>query len=186
MNIVGSINVQTKMEDVNYAAIAGKTVTLSYSVDGAVTTDTFVAPVVSGHPTVVDLNLSNCVLNWVKLEEGDRATPFKRRHYDTENLACKRYQRVLSGCTRMSFMYGANGNIYFHIPLDVTMRITPTLSVRSEDYVEVRSTTFVDQSGFNIRTDWGLEMITIIASKLSHGMSDAILRYRNIILDANM
>jgi len=91
MAITGTIRVQQRIESIVYADLAGKTVTLSWSVNNEVFSETFVAPVIAGHPVVFDKELSNCTLNWVKLERGNRATPIAALDPTKEWLRAKRY-----------------------------------------------------------------------------------------------
>jgi hypothetical protein len=78
---------EQRLEDIDFERINTKTVTLSYSINGSITSKTYtaVSPVVS-----IFLN-ANDVLNWAKLEFGDTATAFMPRPYAEETMLCERF-----------------------------------------------------------------------------------------------
>lgn len=67
-------------------------------------------------------------IEWMKLELGSVATPFVHRPYDEELALCKRYYQY--GTYRgVGSLYTTNG--YLYVPLNVNLRITPTLGTKS-------------------------------------------------------
>lgn len=71
------------------------------------------------------------VIEYVKLEIGDKATPFYPRSYGEELALCQRYLQVIKKgiAFPIAFYYDADNNIRyldFFIPLATAMRVTPT------------------------------------------------------------
>lgn len=131
MKITGLVNVKYIMEDIDFAKINGKEVTLSYSIDNVITTKTFIASG-SGHVTIFDLTITDQTLNWVKLELGNTATPYQSRLYVEELALCQRYYYVFYDGSGSAALYpsGSNGagtacTAQFSTP--VNLRTTPTI-----------------------------------------------------------
>lgn len=102
MILTGSIAISYIMENVDFAAINGKSLTLSYNFNGAVTTNTFIAdsttcPVDGGGRRVLNITPGAGTLTWIKLEVGDKATPFSARNIAEERLLCLRYYQRFGG-----------------------------------------------------------------------------------------
>ena len=67
-------------------------------------------------------------IEYMKVELGSFATPFVPRPYSQELALCKRYYQY--GAYRgVGSLYTASG--YLYVPLDVNLRITPTLGTKS-------------------------------------------------------
>lgn len=137
MQIIGTINLRYIMEDLDYNAIAGKTVTLSYSKDNTVITQTFIAT----SSTVINLDLANCIINWFKLEIGDKAAPFVPRLYAEELALCMRYYEhnysggvkpgTVNGLSNAPFVSPMGSNLA-HLPgadCKVEKRVVPTVTI---------------------------------------------------------
>lgn len=128
MRITGSINLRYIMEDVDYYQIAGKKVTLSYSKDGEIISDTYTA----SSSTVVDIDLADCTIDWIKLEMGDKTTRFIPRIFAEVLALCQRYYYRISGTsTWYIFAFGRVGSdslADFLIPLPQPLRVAPTLT----------------------------------------------------------
>ena len=80
-----------RFEEAEVKKLSGKTVTLSQSVDGVVSS------AVRSFPTTGILNVALPVsgtINWIKLELGEEATPYVPKGYGEELLACMRYYQV--------------------------------------------------------------------------------------------
>ena len=111
----------------------GKTVTRSYSVNKVVTTKTYTFTITdesraNGYVNCFYLLMeAEQVLNWVKLELGEIATPLVPRPYAEELMLCKRYGRYIY----VDFTMNAASNSFSNmasVPID--MRIIPTLTLR--------------------------------------------------------
>lgn len=123
MVITGTVTVNYIMETADYNKISGKTITLSYSLNGVVTTSTYTA----SSATVMSLTITDKALNWVKIELGSVATPFVPS--DIESIRSLKYYNKQSDVINSPYSMLAtstttlNGSITFPTP----MRITPTL-----------------------------------------------------------
>jgi hypothetical protein len=135
--------------------IAGKTVTLSVSVDGVIYSNTFIYA--KQYTTLVANNLYDIVcnathvasygyiqivfnkdnvehtINWIKLELNDHATPFIPKSYAEEFRDCRRYyKRIKAGTTYYYFggggCYGDAHTVLIFIPPTEPMRTQPTLA----------------------------------------------------------
>lgn len=78
--------------------------------------------------------LHNSIINWIKIEEGEIATPFRPRTYAEELQLCMRYFQVIgdsSGNNHEFFniMECTKTSAYFEQSLFVPMRVTPTMEV---------------------------------------------------------
>ena len=134
MIITGTITLRYIFENIIFAGIDGKTVTLSYSKNGEVETETYVAnstncPVDGQGRRAFLLTLSNCTLEWIKLEEGDKATTIEQ-NTDFDVLRITRYFSILTlsggiGVGRA----GSAGSIYVNIGLPNDFRVTPTMTI---------------------------------------------------------
>jgi len=188
MRITGTVRVQTKIEDINYFDLVGKTLTLSYSIDGVIFDETFVAqPITAGSDSVIvfDKTLSDCVLDWVKLEVGQRRTPFRRRHIDIEFSACQRYRiSIRASAARARSTWIAPSFIDFTFPLSNVMRINP---IYLGQVAIAHPITHVNQVGFTSTVFVNGLILTVRASKESHGLQDAFATLdAGSVLDANL
>lgn len=117
-----------RFEEAEVKKLSGKTVTLSQSVDGVVSS------AVRSFPTTGILNVALPVsgtLNWVKLELGDEATPFVPKGYGEELLACMRYYQV-TGSIFLPGYITVGGASCSYVP-PVPLRTTPTLGGNVND-----------------------------------------------------
>lgn len=129
MTVTGATTLRYIMEDLDYAQIAGQTVTLSYLRNGSVVTDTYLSSrysSVTGGRIVIELSLSNCALGWIKLELGDKATPFAVRPIAEELALCQRYYEV--GMWSYAVPGSVLSSYWYRQPYKVTKRISPDVS----------------------------------------------------------
>jgi len=136
MQITGStastISLKYYMEQADLNKILGENCTLSYSINGTITTTPLLVP--SGAvETAALINISipisttTTVVNWVKLELGNIATQYVPRQAGEELLLCQRYYRTFPKFfgTHTTFAYSGINN-QFSIILTPAMRVTPT------------------------------------------------------------
>lgn len=189
MQITGTVTVMQIMETLEYNKISGKTVTLSYSLNGVITTSTFVA----SSSTVVNLTVTDKIINWIKLEEGDFRTPFESKLYGDTLLSIKRYYQTINANTRNRANSITAGTLTFYFPIS-EMRIAPTMimhGTEGTDYT-VRTLAGAAVTGFT----YAISVLTtpnqfgLNANKASHGMSDGVLAITStngyIVLDARL
>ena len=90
----------------------------------------------TGATSVVGTNGATFYITGVQLEKGSTATSFDYRPYGTELALCQRYyQKYLSTNGAIFRSAGTlTGNIYYWMPLEVAMRVAPTMSVGSPIY----------------------------------------------------
>lgn len=117
-----------RFEEAEVKKLSGKTVTLSQSVDGVVSS------AVRSFPTTGILNVALPVsgtINWIKLELGEEATPFVPRSYGEELLACMRYYQK-TGTVFCPGYITAGGASFTYMP-PIPMRIVPTIGGNVND-----------------------------------------------------
>ena len=117
-----------RFEEADVKKLSGKTVTLSQSVDGVVSSAE------RSFPTTGILNVALPVsgtLNWVKLELGDEATPFVPKGYGEELLACMRYYQVTGNIFLPGYITVGGASCSYVPP--VPLRTTPTLGGNVND-----------------------------------------------------
>lgn len=126
----GAAFMSYRFEEADLAQMNGKSLTLSYSKNGVVTSqalslsgNVFSIPLLSSAGTVT--------FNWVKLEIGEEATPFVPRGYGEELLACMRYYQVTG--TVFCPGYATAGLAYASYVPPVPLRTTPTLGGNVND-----------------------------------------------------
>lgn len=118
----GSVIATYRFEEADAKKLAGKTVTLSRSVDGVVSSET------QSFPANGTFNIplpAFGTLNWAKLELGGEATPYVPKGYGEELAACMRYYQVTG--TVFCAGYANTGRAYASYVPPVPMRTTPTL-----------------------------------------------------------
>lgn len=208
------------MEEADLKRVRGKMVTLSYSVDGEIHTFTvedlgqiYIANDVlsekSTFPSTADglgsriiaIQYSNMavgeshVLNWVKLELGEVATPFVPRPYVEELMICKRYFNVVNLHSYLA-LCGTSGDtfgvpIYNDIPMyrlpDVIMKNqTPVLNYRYNGQVLTQNiTSFIAKKngkGESLSIEFKIGAV-VSAAKNTVGY---IVNSGNIFLDAEI
>lgn len=111
-----------RFEEADAKKLTGKTVTLSRSVDGVVSSETQSFP--ANGTFNVPLPASG-TLNWVKLELGGEATPYVPKGYGEELAACMRYYQVTGSVFCAG--YANAGTAYASYVPPVPLRTTPTL-----------------------------------------------------------
>ena len=117
-----------RFEEADAKKLTGKTVTLSRSVDGVVSSETQSFP--ANGTFNVPLPASG-TLNWVKLELGGEATPYVPKGYGEELLACMRYYQV-TGTVFCPGYITVGGASFTYMP-PVPMRIVPTIGGNVND-----------------------------------------------------
>lgn len=92
---------------------------------------------VTGQTNIVATNGATFYITGVQLEVGSQATSFDYRDYGRELIMCQRYYQVLGkggssgNQTIANGFYGGAGTAQSCIPLQVTMRTTPSFSATS-------------------------------------------------------
>lgn len=117
-----------RFEEAEVKKLSGKTVTLSQSVDGVVSS------AVRSFPTTGILNVALPVsgtINWIKLELGEEATPYVPKGYGEELLACMRYYQK-TGTVFCPGYITVGGASFTYVP-PVPLRTTPTLDGNVND-----------------------------------------------------
>lgn len=117
-----------RFEEADVKKLSGKTVTLSQSVDGVVSS------AVRSFPTTGILNVAlpaSGTLNWVKLEIGEEATPYVPKGYSEELLACMRYYQVTGNIFLPGYITVGGASCSYVPP--VPLRTTPTLGGNVND-----------------------------------------------------
>lgn len=117
-----------RFEEAEVKKLSGKTVMLSQSVDGVVSS------AVRSFPTTGILNVALPVsgtINWIKLELGEEATPFVPRSYGEELLACMRYYQN-TGTVFCPGYITVGGASFTYMP-PVPMRSVPTIGGNVND-----------------------------------------------------
>ena len=112
-----------RFEEAEVKKLSGKTVTLSQSVDGVVSS------AVRSFPTTGILNVALPVsgtINWIKLELGEEATPYVPKGYGEELLACMRYYQVTGAAFCAGYLTAQTASCTYTLP--VPMRTTPTIA----------------------------------------------------------
>jgi len=133
MTLTGNITVRYIMENIDYAQLDGKTLTLSYRFNGNVVADTFVAdlttcPVDGGGRRVFNISPGAGTLSWIKLETGNDATPFIPRRIAEELALCQRYYETAPSPL---FSIPVSSPSWFPgLTFKVTKRSTPTTIIR--------------------------------------------------------
>lgn len=121
----GAAFMSYRFEEADLAQMNGKSLILSYSKNGVVTSqalslsgNVFSIPLLSSAGTVT--------FNWVKLEIGEEATPYVPKGYGEELLACMRYYQVTGAAFCAGYLTAQTANCTYTLP--VPMRITPTIA----------------------------------------------------------
>ena len=173
-----------RFEEADAKKLTGKTVTLSRSVDGVVSSETQSFP--ANGTFNVPLPASG-TLNWVKLELGGEATPYVPKGYGEELAACMRYYQVTG--TVFCAGYANAGTAYASYVPPAPLRTTPTLggnvnntTVRSVDaapiYDQTLSLTASQSSGAAL-------YLTTTAPNVTANRP-CVMQFGGIVLDAEM
>lgn len=70
-------------------------------------------------------------LEWVKLEEGDKATPLRTRLYDEELLLCMRYYQKYTGLDSVMMQHPSASNYIYDFYYTQSMRAIPKITITS-------------------------------------------------------
>lgn len=73
---------------------------------------------------------SSIDIEYIKLEQGSIATPFVPRPYAEELVLCKRFYQKFSP-VRLSLQAHTSGKLFFRLPFECEMRVTPSVSMDS-------------------------------------------------------
>lgn len=162
--ITGTINIKYVLEDADFQKLNGKTLTRSWSESNVVQKETFVC----NSATIFDKTITNKIVNFIKIELGEIATPLSPRPYGEEKFLCQRY--CVSGeLVGTSYIIEAS-NIWFFIPFNQKLRINPTLSNLGN--LSVKANNGIIQTGFTFSNIWTAENgIHLLATKIGHGLT---------------
>lgn len=117
-----------RFEEAEVKKLSGKTVMLSQSVDGVVSS------AVRSFTTTGILNVAlpaSGTINWIKLELGEEATPYVPKGYGEELLACMRYYQVTGNIFLPGYITVGGASCSYVPP--VPLRTTPTLGGNVND-----------------------------------------------------
>ena len=117
-----------RFEEADIKRLSGKTVMLSQSVNGVVSSSA------RNFPSTGILNVSlpaSGTINWIKLELGEEATPFVPKSYGEEMLACMRYYQK-TGTVFCPGYITVEGVSFTYMP-PVPLRATPALDGNVND-----------------------------------------------------
>lgn len=114
-----------RFEAEDLARLNGKSLTLSYSRNGIVTSKALTQ--IESAITITLLSSAGTVtINWVKLEIGEEATPYVPKGYGEELLACMRYYQVTGAAFCAGYLTAQTASCTYTLP--VPMRTTPTIA----------------------------------------------------------
>ncbi|MEA5083305.1 MAG: phage tail protein [Lachnospiraceae bacterium] len=174
--------------------VIGETMTVSAKIEGSIITETRVLETTTDSSGVLsfyyDTTRSSIVvrfalgggtgvteinnIEWAKIEPGSVRTPFIPRLSDEGLTLSKKQLQTISGFFR-AYSYNVN-TIYFHIPIPVEMRTSPTGEFINIENFIVWSTDRVVQSGFTFSIGSSSPtFVTINATKVGHGLTDGYL-----------
>ena len=173
-----------RFEEADAKKLTGKTVTLSRSVDGVVSSETQSFP--ANGTFNVPLPASG-TLNWVKLELGGEATPYVPKGYGEELAACMRYYQVTGSVFCAG--YANAGTAYASYVPPVPLRTTPTLggnvnntTVRSIDAAPIYDQTL---SLIASASSGAALHLTTTAPGVTNNRP-CVMQFGGIVLDAEM
>ena len=146
----------------------GSNVTASVSAGTAVYDDTTKTFTITGNGDII---------SWAKLEIGSAATPFVPPNITEEQIKCQRYYLGLNTYIRYPMTRLTSSTIDFIIPVNAMMRATPTIYGTPVVYNNADASA---QSGFSFSiAGYGINAITVRATKESHGLTSAFLDVTN-------
>ena len=170
------------IEDVS--GILGKTITYSVSTNDTVYSKTLNIPTtLSNNVSLGELSTSfgklrvwsnnnrlrfdiivsynqSIVLNYAKVEIGSMATAFSPRPYAEELAMCQRYYQAIETQIARAYLYTSSG-INFYIPIPVTLRTLPTLTLASGCGIQ-------SLTGGQIDTSYSISIVSPIKSNIIH------------------
>jgi hypothetical protein len=85
----------------------------------------------TGAVSVVGTSGATFYITGVQLEKGSVATPFEFRSIGQELGLCQRYYAVVSGFSGYGYFVGSSASLITTVPLPVTMRAAPTVTITS-------------------------------------------------------
>ena len=119
-----------RFEDAELSQLSGKSLILSYSKNGVVTSKALTQ--IENAITITLLSSAGTVtINWVKLEIGEEATPYVPKGYGEELLACMRYYQK-TGTVFCPGYITVGGASFTYMP-PVPMRSVPTIGGNVND-----------------------------------------------------
>ena len=198
-----------KFEDKDYLKLQGKTITISFKVSKNTGSNIYLRLLANGE-NVGDTNNTNntgifsktitlpnslnslelhirksngelnCEIEYAKLELGSVATANNSRPYAEELAMCQRYYQTIEPQAVRATQYNTGG-INFYVPLPVTLRTVPTLSLASG--CGIQST-----NGGQIDTGYSISVITPHHSNVLHlraikentSYQDCVLNFQGI------
>ena len=167
INSDGTLTLNGTMSQILENAV-GSNVTASVSAGTAVYDNTTKTFTITGNGDII---------SWAKLEIGSAATPFVPPNITEEQIKCQRYYLGLNTYIRYPMTRLTSSTIDFIIPVNVMMRANPTMRGRPIVYNNANVSAQSDFS-FSI-TSYGINAITVRATKESHGLASAFLDVAN-------
>lgn len=186
--LTGNIDCRYLMEHIDFEHLDGRELTFSYSKDGQVVSNTFIAnvgncPFDGDGRRIAAFSPGAGVLDWFNLDIGDRAMPFVPRSVAEELALCQRYYQLFAVRER-NITFGPD-ILVFSVSAILPTRITPTIYF---DGLSVFDSAAYPQAGF-VLTSSGYHTNTafgIMASKVAHGFKNEGFLYGNIAVDAEL
>lgn len=173
-----------RFEEADAKKLTGKTVTLSRSVDGVVSSETQSFP--ANGTFNVPLPASG-TLNWVKLELGGEATPYVPKGYGEELAACMRYYQVTGAVFCAG--YANAGTAYASYVPPVPLRTTPTLggNVNNTTVRSIDAAPIYDQTlSLTASLSPGAYLYLTAAAPNVTANRPCVMQFGGIVLDAEM
>ena len=126
MNIQGTGTVQVSQPIEDAQLLDGKTVTLSWSVDGVEHAKTYVFDASASNAATVEI--AGGTINWVKLELGAYVTPCMPRPLALEKQMALRYYQIIYTPLRPHAHTSSSGDSYYTYIYPIEMQRKPDIS----------------------------------------------------------
>lgn len=171
LKVSGTTQIQYKMETNDFSLIEGKVATLTYSINGGITSRTFTV----NNQVVFDINLSsNDTLNWVVLILGETSVeaPIPESYALTE-LKCARYCQAIENL----WVRRTTNTLAKHF-LPVKMRVAPTVIGTIEQF------SMAGTSWGNVASSGITTQVNQIVVMISSSTADWYIASEKIICDA--